>query len=48
MKIEKQLRDAIKRKCIDCCGSLSEAERCQIKDCPLFSFKLGRKKRKGN
>lgn len=47
MKLETQLRKAIKEKCIDCCGSLSEARHCQIKDCPLYQYKLGEiKKRK--
>jgi hypothetical protein len=46
MKLETQLKEAIRKKCIDCCGSLSEAKRCQIKDCPLYPFKLGKTKNK--
>jgi len=34
---------AIRMKCLDCSGgSRTEAERCQIKDCALYPFRLGK------
>ena len=35
-------RDAIRRHCIDCCGSdLSELRRCEAISCSLWPFRLG-------
>ena len=45
MKIENKLKQAIRKKCIECCGSLSEARRCEMDDCPLFKYRLGKIKR---
>lgn len=34
---------AIRAKCIECSGgNRSEADRCQIKDCPLYTYRHGR------
>ena len=34
---------AIRMKCLDCSGgSRTEAERCQVKDCALYPFRMGR------
>ena len=34
---------AIRMKCIDCSGgSRREAERCQVKGCALYPFRMGR------
>jgi len=34
---------AIRYKCLDCCcGSASEVKQCDIKDCPLHPFRMGR------
>lgn len=48
---EKNPVKAIRKKCYDCSGwSYTEAERCQVKDCPLYPFRKGtnpfRKKKK--
>ena len=33
---------AIRQKCIDCCGGeLKEVRLCDIKDCPLYPYRLG-------
>ena len=45
--------NAIRRKCIDCCGGeRSEVRRCEAIDCPLWPHRLGgdpyRKNRKNN
>lgn len=35
-------RDAIRRKCIDCCaGSISEVRLCETIACPLWPFRMG-------
>lgn len=43
---------AIRAKCLDCsAGQPSEIRNCQISDCPLYPFRLGKNpfsKRKGN
>ena len=34
---------AIRAKCIECSGgNRSEADRCQIKDCPLYAYRRGK------
>lgn len=34
---------AIRAKCIECSGgNRSEADRCQIKDCPLYAYRHGK------
>lgn len=34
---------AIRLKCIDCSGGhVREVERCAIKDCPIYPFRLGK------
>ena len=34
---------AIKAKCLDCCcGDRNEVKECTAKDCPLWSFRLGK------
>ena len=34
---------AIRMKCMDCCGGhRSEVDRCTIKDCALYPFRMGR------
>ena len=34
---------AIRMKCLDCSGgSRNEAERCQVKDCALYPFRMGK------
>ncbi|RJQ26664.1 MAG: hypothetical protein C4589_09485 [Peptococcaceae bacterium] len=34
---------AIRKKCLDCsCGQAAQVRGCQVKDCPLFAFRLGR------
>lgn len=40
---------AIRLKCLDCCcGSANEVKLCPIKDCPLYTYRLGHDpKRKG-
>ncbi len=42
--MEKQLTPlkSIKKNCLDCSGySYAEVRNCVIKDCPLYSFRLG-------
>ena len=35
---------SIRAKCIDCCcGDLREVRECPIKDCPLWSYRMGRR-----
>lgn len=35
--------DAIKKKCIDCCGGQSrEVKLCPAEDCPLWKYRQGR------
>ena len=35
---------AIRAKCIDCCGDdLKEVRECQIKECPLWLYRMGRR-----
>ena len=34
---------AIRMKCLDCSGgSRTEVERCQVKDCALYPFRMGK------
>ena len=36
-------RDAIRRKCLDCCcGDRSEVRRCHLTNCALWPFRMGR------
>jgi len=37
----KQLLVAIKKNCVECCGSIYEARKCEIKECPLYEFRPG-------
>ena len=40
--IEIKLFGAIKRKCIECSGGITnEVTGCQIKKCPLYPYRLG-------
>lgn len=35
---------AIKAKCKDCSGgSIAEAKRCTVKECPLYPYRMGHK-----
>lgn len=35
---------AIRAKCVDCSGgSTAEVRRCQVFDCPLWSFRMGQR-----
>ncbi len=37
----------IRRHCLDCCcGSYSEVEHCEIPDCALFEYRLGKRPKK--
>lgn len=47
MQIEKQTRkQAIKAKCLDCCGGLrAEVRRCPATQCPLWIFRNGTEER---
>ncbi len=37
------IRKAIRQKCLECqCGKLAEVRRCQITDCALWPWRLGR------
>ena len=37
---------AVKAKCIECCGgSIHEAKKCHINDCPLWNFRPGTRRR---
>lgn len=39
---------AIRAKCLDCCcGSAYEVRMCDIKTCPLYPYKAGRKPKEG-
>lgn len=34
---------AIRAKCLDCCcGSAPEVRKCPVKDCPLWTFRMGK------
>lgn len=34
---------AIRLKCLDCCcGQAAEVRRCEITDCPLWRYRMGR------
>lgn len=38
------MEQAIKRKCLECSGnSKTEVANCNIKDCPLYCYRLGEK-----
>ena len=37
---------AIRRKCLDCCGTSREVELCRITDCSLHPYRLGRNPRR--
>ena len=48
MKDTKRLTraQAIRAKCIDCmCGQLAEVRLCPSRDCPLYSYRMGREGR---
>lgn len=34
--------NAIRLKCLDCCGSTSEVKLCPVESCPLYPFRLGK------
>lgn len=37
---------AIRQKCIDCCGGVhKEVKDCQIKDCPLWRYRMGKEEK---
>jgi len=36
----RELLIAIRKNCIECCGSRTEAKKCKIKSCPLYKYKL--------
>ena len=43
--MEKRLTrgQAIRAKCLDCCGGQkAEVRRCHIRDCPLWPYRMGR------
>ena len=45
MEVDQQIKSplkAIKAKCIDCVGSLSEVKLCVCKKCAIFPFRLGK------
>ena len=34
---------AIRKKCLDCsCGSRDEVKRCELVECPLYPFRMGK------
>jgi len=34
---------AIRMKCIDCCGGLlAEVRKCPVTDCPLWTYRMGK------
>ncbi len=38
---------AIRKKCLECCGNhYSEIRHCEIIDCPLFPYRLGKRPHK--
>ena len=38
---------AIRKKCLECCGNhYSEIRHCQISDCPLYPYRLGKRPHK--
>lgn len=40
---KKQLWDAIRKKCVDCCGGITlEVRHCPAHTCPLWPYRLGR------
>ena len=40
---------AIRLKCLDCCaGSYSEVRKCQVKNCSLHRFRMGREEHTEN
>ena len=37
---EQELKQAIRQKCMDCCGGMRrEVERCTISSCPLYPYR---------
>ena len=35
---------AIRQKCLDCCaGQVAEIRRCELKNCPLFPYRFGKR-----
>lgn len=37
---------AIRLKCLDCCcGNTAEVRRCEIKDCALWRYRMGREEK---
>lgn len=40
--VEKLLK-AIRKHCLECCGhQKDEVKKCEMKDCPLWDFRLGK------
>ena len=40
---------AIRAKCIDCsCGSLREVRECHMKDCSLWTYRMGKRPKNDN
>jgi len=35
----KELLKAIKKNCLECCGSRNEIKKCKIKTCPLYKYR---------
>lgn len=43
MEDERKAMRAIRLKCLDCSGgSAREVEECEVRECPLFAFRLGK------
>ena len=39
---------AIRAKCLDCCaGQVAEIRRCELKNCPLFPYRFGKRPKEG-
>ena len=34
---------AIRAKCMDCCGQAKEIRFCNLKNCPLYPYRMGRR-----
>ena len=40
---------AIRLKCLDCtCGQSAEVRKCELTDCPLWRFRMGREVKDGD